>query len=715
MSTKLHRQSTGAKAGKWVRCNAKIQCKLTNLTKEQIENIEKAQDLIAEDILYRRELISLTNRQASIRKLEREILAAQQVSEILKTAPAQPLSDWGNTNLNADSEEVLAKIEELKAEGDIEKMEAYLNERGNNPDFIELTKLRDETKNLLEKTIEEESLLYNYAINDVSETAVNNTGIEFEYSAVMERTNAVRELREEYAVIQDQLNTYKNADAILAYEISKRLDEEAGLPVYDEKTIGDLVETIDYPSGSREWLEERQKGFGGSDIGPIAAKLNRAYFELGGGEPNKHLDDNYRETLNSKVETITDEMVEEQTRMQTDFTNPASRGNAWEGYIRHKFRENNPDIQVGDCKKSWVKKDDPLYRANFDGLLLDKDGNPDGILEIKTSGIPEDWGDPSEGIYGVPHQYQAQTLHYAVAAGLKRGCVAVVIDDHDYREYHFEIDDRMRQHAANNVIAMHAAHEKVQELRTAGSAVYKGFSGDLISKAEKGNNEAFETPAAYRGETVEETKRRFRTLQSQTPDTETAYRQLFTEQNPSSNKASYVSLDIETSDTTPARGHILEVGMSSHDALGNETHKHDQLYGLSPKAEATTGTGWEEVHHISTDMVRGKTKFKDPAEQKTVLETLRGRIVIAHNAAYEKTWMRKHVEGFVEAERKGEIRFLDTMRLARYFSPNAPTNKLEHFTADNGVEYENAHRAYADVGMMRDALTNLRHKLYRES
>ena len=113
-------------------------------------------------------------------------------------------------------------------------------------------------------------------------------------------------------------------------------------------------------------------------------------------------------------------------------------------------------------------------------------------------------------------------------------------------------------------------------------------------------------------------------------------------------------------------------------------------------------------------MVRNTRSFHNEQEQKEMLAILKEGTMTAHNALFETRWLRLHLKGFAEAEKRGEIKIFDTMYAAKWFT--APVekngrmfnnNRLESFAESFGIPYVNAHRAKPDADMMSLAVNSL--------
>lgn len=592
-----------------------------------------------------------------------------------------------------NAEEEIIERDRLIAEGTREEITAYMEERLYRPEFEALLQERDEIRDVAKKLKAEYDLLKSGAKDNP----------DMDYEIVRQKGFELLEAYESLQVLKAQANSYKDITAPLAARLSEMLEEEARangtFREYTEETLNDLVVTGDFPSGSREWLEQRQQGIGGSDVGKIIGVYKRSERD---------------DILESKINPITDEEVEAQAAGHTTFEGATGRGNAWEQLIAHKFAENNPDARIAYCKSSWKNSKNEFQFANFDGLMLDKNGKPNGILEIKTASDASKWGNPEDGLDAVPPGYRAQALWYAHAAGFNKGAVAVMIDDREYREYHFKMTPELKAEAQKNFEQVKEFVKEVEAVKT-GNAVEKtytprkGFPQYHITGIMKGNNDkAFQDAAVFREETVAKTRARFAKLCKDTSDPEavkSALVQLYAEKDPATRKKPIIAIDLETSGNTPTSGRIIEVGISKRDPQSKtELEKYSKLYGLPRKALEGSGTGAVHVHGITEGKIAKKRQFSHPEVQKEVLQQLKSGIMVSHNAPFEISWLSQHLEGFANAYRKGEIQVMDTMDLTIRFMPETKNNKLESFCNAFGIEYVDAHRAHNDAAMMADGL-----------
>lgn len=191
-----------------------------------------------------------------------------------------------------------------------------------------------------------------------------------------------------------------------------------------------------------------------------------------------------------------------------------------------------------------------------------------------------------------------------------------------------------------------------------------------------------------------------------------AYRDLWNKSELRNDK-NFVALDLETAGIRTTQvdngpySTIIEVGYVK---LDNDNVSHNsELYGVPNNLLKSHGTGAENVHGISPDMIKGKELFVNNKEhQKKILNDLKGNVLIAHNANFEIQQLSHNLPGFKKAYDNGEIEILDTRVVSQYFLPEAESNTNESFVKATGGEYRNAHRAYSDAVMSLNALRKMK-------
>jgi putative phage-type endonuclease len=682
---KYHKQAAGQRAGEWVICRAITKCRLNgeHITEFQYHE-EKNKDLI----------------QAQFKAAS----DAESAIEIASVKAAMdrtyvPVTSYGHQKAVENIEAETAEASRLVAEGTPEEQEAFIQERINAEVFTELLEKRNQTIALLDELKTDRDTLLNKWKTDP----------EFLYESVRQKELGMIDANEELSLLRRQINEYKDVHAPVVaaraeYE-EQVLKDKGEWREFTGDELNGMTKTAYFESGTREWLEQRQHGVGGSDVGAIL-RVKGAY--------------NTRdEIMQSKLNPITDEQVAEQGGLQSGYAGALGRGNAWEKRIFLMVKDRNPEDNITFCKTSWHNNEHTYQLANFDGTLADENGVPNGIVEIKTASDASKWGKEEDGLDGVPDTYRAQTLWYAQAAGFKRGMVAVVIDDREYRQYKFEMTAELEAEAERNRNGVAKFVEEWKE-RKAGTWPERhrvsGFSQAALNSSLLNNEkkEIFQEVATMRGVTAAKVQKEFISNFDKSKASDSAYvasrlRELYVETAKQPNLPDYVGIDLETAGSQPTSGSIIEYGASIRSGYAtsslarNDTElgKTSKLYGLSKKALLARGTGNIDVHGISISQIAKKRTFLNPKEGAAVLNQLtKVGVMLAHNANFEKRWLSTHVPGFADAVKKGKIRILDTRVLSKRLLPDVPNDKLESFTARYNIPYTGAHRAYNDAEMM---------------
>lgn len=682
---KYHKQAAGQRAGEWVICRATTKCRLngTHITEFEYHE-EKNKELV------QTQFKSATDAEEALKLAD--IKAAME-------RPYVPVTSYGYSKAVENLEADKAEAARLIAEGTPEEQEAFLQARINADVYSEIMEKRDQTIEIIEQLKSDRQILLEKW----------NADPEFLYESVRQKELAMIDANEELSLIRRQLNEYKDVHSPIVAAVAEYDEEVLKAKGEWKEFTGDelngMTKTAYYESGTREWLEQRQNGVGGSDVGPIL-RVKGSY--------------NSREDImQSKLNPITDEQVAEQGNNQETYEGALGRGNAWEKRIFLMVKNRNPEDNVTFCKTSWHNNEHTYQLANFDGIMTDENGTPNGIIEIKNVSDASKWGKEEDGLDAVPPTYRAQTLWYAQAAGFKKGMVAVVIDEREYRQYRFDMTPELEAEAESN---RNGVQKFVEEwkARKEGTwkekARYSGFSLSAVNSSLLNNEkkEIFKEVATMRGVSAQVVQKEFISGFDKDRASDSAYvasrlRELYVETAKKDNLPDYVGVDIETAGASPLSGAIIEYGASVRSGYATsslarndtELQKSSKLYGLSKKTLMTRGTGNIDVHGITASQIAKKRTFLNPKEGTAVLNQLSNvGIMMSHNAGYEKRWFNTHVPGFADAVKKGKIRILDTRVLSKRLLTDVPNDKLESFTARYGIPYTGAHRAYNDAEMM---------------
>lgn len=531
-----------------------------------------------------------------------------------------------------------------------------------------------------------------------------------EAAHAFEVTDATRKMTDDYTALIAE-----------AVDNSYTLEDDDSITMFTGGVLGnnDSIEGEYHESGTRPWLEYRQGGMGGSDIGAMADKESAYYAQ------------NMDEIWKSKTEDITDEQVEEQSEAHGGgYDTATGKGNALEDMIGALYAQKYPDMKVLHNKSTWLHNEDGSHvRINYD-FMLQRGDKVDGTLEIKTASNPKKWGDVSEGLDGVPANYRAQALAQAEAGGFSHGAVAVLINGHDFRVYEFDYTDDLKAESQENIRRANELYEAAQKAKATGNTespyvkktgpTRKGFPKTAFTKGLAGEKaKVFKQVANLRGNgtTPEDVKEEFlRNVPSNKEDwnqdnISSALTGLY--KNSQTPGRIVTGIDLETTGLKSGAGErIVELGVSQFDlGTGQEVGKIDELYGVGKTRQFTGNIGPTEITGITMDKIEGKKQFHNPgdASQEYLLNEMKKTgLLVAHNKTYERSMLRGQLKGFAEAELSGEISFFDTMDVAKKMmtAEQAPNNTLQSLVESQGMEYVDAHRAYSDTKMMMDAFSS---------
>ena len=173
-----------------------------------------------------------------------------------------------------------------------------------------------------------------------------------------------------------------------------------------------------------------------------------------------------------------------------------------------------------------------------------------------------------------------------------------------------------------------------------------------------------------------------------------------------------MGIDIETTDRYPDRGYIINLGMEFME-LSPSAKPHDghtAYFGL-PKMYEEKGVPLSDIHQITWDDLKGKVPFREARrEQEALLAAFKTFPIMAHNAAFEDSWLRLHLDGYAEARKAGEIVVIDSREICRRVDPEYKTRPhdsrpaaLESWARRRGVlaaDEKERHLGLEDVDLM---------------
>lgn len=130
--------------------------------------------------------------------------------------------------------------------------------------------------------------------------------------------------------------------------------------------------------------------------------------------------------------------------------------------------------------------------------------------------------------------------------------------------------------------------------------------------------------------------------------------------------------DIETTSKDPDRGYIINMGLAFMDLTPTATpHDGHVAYFGIPALYRDAGVPLNEIHHITWDDLAGKKPFReDRRAQEALLATFKTYPLMAHNAAFEDSWLMLHLDGYAEARKAKQIVLIDSRDICRRIDPD---------------------------------------------
>lgn len=136
-----------------------------------------------------------------------------------------------------------------------------------------------------------------------------------------------------------------------------------------------------------------------------------------------------------------------------------------------------------------------------------------------------------------------------------------------------------------------------------------------------------------------------------------------------------MGIDIETTDRYPDRGYIINLGMEFMD-LTPKAKPHDghtAYFGIPAQYEQE-GVPLSDIHQITWSDLKGKRPFREAKrEQEALLTAFKAFPIMAHNAAFEDSWLCMHLNGYAEARKSGQIVIIDSRDICRRCDPEYKT------------------------------------------
>lgn len=150
---------------------------------------------------------------------------------------------------------------------------------------------------------------------------------------------------------------------------------------------------------------------------------------------------------------------------------------------------------------------------------------------------------------------------------------------------------------------------------------------------------------------------------------------------------SFAVIDFETTGVFSTRDRVVEVGVTHVDRFGEITGRWETL--VNPGRDL----GPQHIHGIRAADVLDAPDFAAVAPR--LIELLRGRMVVAHNASFDARFLAMELDR-ANVPLTNELPRLCTMQLARSMGVTGP-RKLDNVCAHFGIDIELAHSAGSDA------------------
>ena len=149
----------------------------------------------------------------------------------------------------------------------------------------------------------------------------------------------------------------------------------------------------------------------------------------------------------------------------------------------------------------------------------------------------------------------------------------------------------------------------------------------------------------------------------------------------------YVVFDLETTGFSPDKNKIIEIG-----AVKVERGSITERFSTFVNPEVPIPFHIEELTSIRDDMVMDAPKIEEILPQ--FLEFCEGAIMVAHNAEFDMSFIRKNCE---RQQLAAEFTVIDTVALARMLLPHLNRFKLDTVAKALGISLDHHHRAVDDA------------------
>ena len=569
---------------------------------------------------------------------------------------------------------------------------AEVDNRAHSEELTTLIAARDTARLELEDATEQ----WNRRREELAAAADNDPYKACTDPAVLANLDAARDrinqASAEYLLAKQDLEHYQDCTAQYAGRAGELYT--AQMKPIDSRQLGAASYVGTYPEGTRDWLEVRQNGFGGSDIS--TALGYDAY-------------DSPKTVVDSKVRPITDDEVAEQQRGVTEYVGAAPRGHAWEPVNAKRFADEHPNLRLRHTKATW-EGDEPWQRLHLDNVIVDENEHPIAPWESKTASDVRQWDN------GIPVGYRAQLGHAMDTLGTDRAAITVTFDGRETRTYWMgrnepiDPNDPLQRTYADRKPELRALWSKVEQAKREAAkpkpppkrnnGTFKWVANPGTQSSRDTNASTARQLAVYRGCSIAEAESMIQQRIAAGDKADAAVRHCYDTYHPRRDPhRRFVVLDFETNGTHAGKHEVIQTGYQVIDGRGTLYEESNSYHGINPHSAPTVGVGMKDVHRIDYQRIHGRPRFAQ-SEQRARLRELADDpnvTFVAHSANFERS--------FLQANAIPTSRVIDTMNLSRKFDHHSTGATLKDFTAARGIDYaDDAHDALVDAKMTSRAL-----------
>lgn len=188
-----------------------------------------------------------------------------------------------------------------------------------------------------------------------------------------------------------------------------------------------VFSTVSQQEDEAGWLAARSRGIGGSDIGPICGV---SVFTTA------------RQIYLRKTGQYPDSLSKDEASSERMHFGHMLEPIVADEYARRELCEggSHPDLHLENYEATLQHNDYPWALANVDRFIVDKEGNPVGILECKTTSeyMNDEWADGE-----ILTTYLYQLNWYLFVTGLKWGAFACLVGGNKFYTYEVVRNDEL--------------------------------------------------------------------------------------------------------------------------------------------------------------------------------------------------------------------------------------------------------------------------------